>query len=116
MKEHRFLRLSSVCPISRSLISSVICIFLLLLLFFCFYTLDGGRGQIIGPDYCGIEIEVHPLKTLESNIQERGGQRNDRGYRYWQNGVNSYPQVFLIVKFSSQVCLTRFPLKSCVWW
>ena len=24
------------------------------------------------PDYCGIEIEVHPLKTLESNIQERG--------------------------------------------
>ena len=68
------------------------------------------------PDYCGIEIEVYPLKTLESNIQERGGQRNDRGYRYWQNGVNSYPQVFLIVKFSSQVCLTRFPLKSCVWW
>lgn len=68
------------------------------------------------PDYCGIEIEVHPFKTLESNIQERGEQRNDRGYTYWQNGVNSYPQVFLIVKLSSQFCLTRFPLKSCVWW
>lgn len=27
------------------------------------------------PDYCGIEIEVHPLKTLESNIQERGGDK-----------------------------------------
>ena len=115
MKEHRFLRLSSVCPISRSLISSVICIFFVVVVFFVFtlLTVEEDRSR---PDSCGIEIEVHPLKTLESNIQERGGQRNDRGYRYWQNGVNSYPQVFLIVKFSNQFCLTRFPLKSCVWW
>lgn len=114
MKEHRFLRLSSVCPISRSLILSVICIFFVVVFFvFTLLTVEEDRSRL---DYCGIEIEVHPLKTLESNIQERGGQRNDRGYRYWQNGVNSYPQVFLIVKFSSQFCLTRFPLKSCVWW
>lgn len=74
MKEHRFLRLSSVCPISRSLISSVICILLLLFFFFVFtlLTVEEDRSR---PDYCGIEIEVHPFKTLESNIQERGGTK-----------------------------------------
>lgn len=73
MKEHRFLRLSSVCPISRSLISSVICIFFVVVFFvFTLLTVEEDRSR---PDYCGIEIEVHPLKTLESNIQERGGTK-----------------------------------------